>query len=164
MLDAPNTSSRILIMLRRTDIVMIIRSCKTRDINECANLLIDVYSEVPYNEKWELNNAISYLKRFLKIDPENCFVAIMNDKVAGALFAFSYPWHSDNLISIQELFVTVSHRNCGIASKLLAQLNDGMKVGAWVVAHEKSKASLFYSKKGFSEEGPYRFQYGMINT
>ena len=143
---------------------MIIRRCHTSDLDACANLLIDVYSEKPYYGKWTCKNAISYLERFLHIDPENCFVAVTDNHLSGAIFAFSYPWQADKLICIQELFVSGSARTRGIASQLIAHLNNGMQIGAWIVAHEKSTAALVYSKKGFSQDGPYRFWYGRINT
>jgi GNAT superfamily N-acetyltransferase len=143
---------------------MIIQSCKPKDIEACAKLLAVVYSKAPYQEIWELKDAIAYLERFRKIDPEGCFIAKVNDDVIGAIFSFSYPWHGGKLVCIQELFVSPSQRRKGIARQLLSRLNQGKKVSVWLVAHERSEASIFYQSMGLSQAGPYKFRHGSINT
>ena len=141
---------------------MLIQTCEKKDIEACARLLSAVYSGEPYNEEWDLSDAISYLERFREIDPNGCFVAQNNGEIIGAVFSFSYPWHRGKLACIQELFVSSEQRMKGVARQLLAQMGHGKKIGAWLVAHENSEAARFYEKMGFSEKGPYKFRHGTI--
>jgi GNAT superfamily N-acetyltransferase len=143
---------------------MIIKTCEPEDIEPCAKLFAEVYSEPPYNEAWDSSDAITYLARFREIDPDRCFIAKENNKVVGAIFSFSYPWHSKKTICIQELFVSPEHRRKGIGRQLLFKINHGQRIGAWLVAHRESDAAEFYEKMGFSQKGPYEFRHGVIGT
>lgn len=127
-------------------------------------MFLTVYSELPYNENWNFKDALAYLCRLWQIERMGCFVAYGDTELEGAIFSFSYPWHAGKLVCIQELFISPSHRRKGIVRSLLHHLNGGKKAGAWLVAHEKSGAASFYRKMGFSTEGPYKFNYGAINT
>jgi len=143
---------------------ILIKSCGSDDIGFCAEIFASVYSEPPYNEMWEISDAVAYLERFWNIDPSGCFVARLGEEVVGAIFSFSYPWRRGKSVCIQELFVSFEQRRKGIARRLLQNINQGQKVGAWLVSHVESDASKFYEKMGFSLEGPYKFRHGVINT
>lgn len=143
---------------------MLIQNFEKKDIEAYANLLSAVYSEAPYNEDWDLSDAITYLERFREIDPNGCFVAQNNGDIIGAVFSYSYPWHRGKLVCIQELFVSSEQRMKGVARQLLDQMSHGEKIDAWLVAHENSEAAIFYQKMGFSQEGPYKFRHGTILT
>ena len=143
---------------------MLIQNCQKKDIEACACLFSEVYKAAPYHEEWHPSDAIAYLERFREIDPNGCLVAIEDGEIIGAVFSFSYPWHKDKLVCIQELFVSSEQRMQGVARQLLAQLSHGKKMGAWLVAHENAEAAKFYQKMGFSQEGPYKFRHGTITT
>ena len=144
---------------------MIIRECQFANLADCANLLKQAYSKPPYNEKWDIDNAFSYLKRFWNIEPQSCFVALESDSLIGDIFAYSYPWHNERLYYIQELFVKLNHRRKGIARELLNSLcYTGKKINVWLVANENAEATSFYKKVGFSKKGPYKFFNGTITT
>ena len=125
---------------------MLIQICQPEDIGACADLLAAVYSEPPYHEAWDLPDAIAYLERFREIDPDGCFIAKEDGKVKGAIFSFSYPWHAGKLVCIQELFVSAEQRRKGMGRRLLSRISHGERVGAWLVAHERSEAARFYQK------------------
>ncbi|PSF07713.1 hypothetical protein C7H09_09325 [Marinobacter fuscus] len=141
---------------------MQVRSCDAADIEQAALIFCQAYAEAPYHESWELADASAYLRRFWEIDPEGCFVWEHNGEVAGAIFSFSYPWHSGKLTCIQELFVAEPNRKKGVARALVQSVNGGSGGGAWLVAHKASGAAEFYERLGFSKDGPYEFYYGAI--
>lgn len=143
---------------------MNIISCSTEHIESCASLLTQVYAEPEYEENWKNTDAYNYIKRFYEIEPSGCFVAINNNEVIGAIFSYSYPWQTETLIYIQELFVSIKHRNKGIAKSLLNSVSNGKTVRAWLVAKDNTSASSFYAKMGFKKDSPYKFNYGAINT
>ncbi len=138
---------------------MQIECCTEEHIEICASLLSQVYAEPEYGENWK-----SYLKRFYKIEPTGCFVAIKNKEIIGAIFSYSYPWQAETLIYIQELFVSVKYRNMGIAKSLLNSLGNGKTVRAWLVANDNTSASGFYKKMGFKKNSSYKLNSGQINT
>lgn len=129
---------------------MQIRSCEAEDIEQAARIFCQAYSAPPYNESWELANASAYLHLFLEIDPEGCFFSEENNEITGAIFSFSYPWHSGQLTCIQELFVAEPSRKQGVARSLVESINGG----AWLVAHKVSGAAEFYKRMGFRKDGP----------
>jgi|GEM_PF-3184295 len=143
---------------------MEIINCTKNNLEECAFLLAQVYSEPEYGEKWDSKDAYNYLERFYKIEPSGCFIAIENNQLVGAIFSYSYPWQSETLVYIQELFVSSSQRNKGIAKSLLQSIGNGKAMKAWLVANDNTSASGFYTKMEFKKDSPYKLNYGQINT
>ena len=143
---------------------MEIINCKPENIKACSSLLTKVYSEPEYGEKWNESDAYEYLERFYRIEPSGCYIAIENGELIGAIFSYSYPWQSETLVYIQELFVSLNYRKKGIAKSLLSNVGKEKNIKAWLVAKENSSASTFYEKMGFKQDGPYKFNYGTINT
>jgi ribosomal protein S18 acetylase RimI-like enzyme len=129
-------------------------------LDPAATIFCEAYAAPPYNESWEPPNAPDYLKRFLEIDPAGCFVAEKDNEIVGAIFSFSYPWHSGKLTCIQELFVSDSCRRQGVARTLMHSIKGR---GAWIVAHQAAGAAAFYTSLGFRKDGPYVFYHGNIS-
>jgi len=143
---------------------MDIISCTERHLEKCSSLLAQVYSEPEYGEKWNERDALIYLHRFYKIEPSGCFVAYLNNEVVGAIFSYSYPWQSETLVYIQELFVSSKQRKKGIAKSLMQSVGKGKTIKAWLIAKENTSASGFYQKMGFKKDSPYKFNYGEIKS
>lgn len=143
---------------------MEITNCIVKNLEECATLLAQVYSEPEYDEKWDDKDAYKYLERFHKIEPSGCFVAIENSQLVGAIFSYSYPWQSETLVYIQELYVSPGQRNKGIAKSLLQSVAKGKTVKAWLVANDNTNAAGFYEKMGFKKDSLYKLNYGQINS
>ena len=142
---------------------MQIVNCKVENIKECAKLLVRVYADPLYQEDWNETDAHNYLQRFFDIEPNRCFIATENDIIVGGIFAYSYPWHSQTLVYIQELFVDSNHRKKGIAKSLLKSICNNENTKIWLVAKENTGASEFYKKLGFKKDGLYKFNYGELN-
>ncbi|TXK92960.1 hypothetical protein BMR07_18055 [Methylococcaceae bacterium CS1] len=141
-----------------------IKHCKSEDLKDCSKLMAEVYGAPPYCEKWDINDAYSYLNKFLKIDSKGCLLAHDRSTLIGALFCYSYPWHKEKLTYIQELFVSLEYRRKGVASMLLDYLNDKDTCKVWLIANEKSEAFQFYKAKGLAEVGDYKLISGKINN
>jgi ribosomal protein S18 acetylase RimI-like enzyme len=141
-----------------------IENCNPENIEACASLLAQVYSEPEYGENWKEKEAFDYLTRFYVIEPLGCFVAVEDKELIGAIFSYSYPWQSETLVYIQELFVSSKQRKKGVAKLLLKSVGKGRDVKAWLVANESTSASGFYKRMGFKTEGLYKFNYGIICT
>ena len=142
---------------------MQIINCEIENLEDCARLLVQVYAEPQYKEDWNEFDAHKYLKRFFDIEPNRCFIATENDIIVGGIFAYSYPWHSEILVYVQELFVDSNKRKKGIAKSLLKSICNNGNTKIWLVANENTSASEFYKKLGFKKDGPYKFNYGELN-
>ena len=142
---------------------MQIINCEVENLEECARLLVQVYAEPQYKEDWNEFDAHKYLKRFFDIEPNRCFIATENDIIVGGIFAYSYPWHSEILVYVQELFVDSNERKKGIAKSLLKSICNNGNTKIWLVANENTGASEFYKKLGFKKDGPYKFNYGELS-
>ena len=142
---------------------MNIRKCEKTDLQACASLLVEVYSEPPYNERWSLSNAEAYLERFWNIEPERCLVAENNGRIEGVLFGFSYPWQKRINFYIQEIFVRKGARRQDIGYSLIrhATKDLGLDVSISLVANEATEAAAFYQKLGLSQHRHYKFYTGI---
>lgn len=139
------------------------RNCRKSDIEACAKILADAYAQPPYNEEWELGHAQAYLERFFSFDPSLCFVAINQQSLAGAIFAYSYPWHGGENCYIQEFFVSPLFQGMKIGKGLISKLSSSKQgQSSWLVANQNAKAIEFYKSLGFSDSGPYKFYHGPI--
>ena len=143
---------------------MIIQDCKIENINICATLLIQVYSEPEYGESWKESDAIDYLTRFYEIDPTGCSIAVIDKEIVGAIFSYSYPWQSETLRYVQELFVSTKYRKKGIAKSLLKSVTKDKNSKVWLLANDNTSAASFYKKMGFKKDSPYKINYGTLNT
>jgi len=124
-----------------------------------------VYAEPPYDEKWSHQDAFAYLERFMGFDPENCFVAIGEHGIEGALFGFAYPWQGSRLFYLQELFVKTECRGTGIGRALMYQLaKESGGASVWLVANQNAPAVGFYDKMGLRPHPFYKFFSGRIRS
>ena len=111
---------------------MEIVNCKPENIKACSSLLAKVYSDPEYAENWSERDAYEYLERFYRIEPLGCYVAIENTELIGAIFSYSYPWQSETLVYIQELFVSLNYRKKGVARSLLSNVGKEKNIKAFV--------------------------------
>ncbi len=141
-----------------------IRNCRENDIKGCAELYIEVFKEPPYNDKWKINGAIKYLKRFLGFDKNNCYLALLYDKIIAASFGYIYPGKDFMSYYIHELFVKKEYRRKGIAKSLVdyALKRLGNKVSLSLIANERTDAAKFYENLGLSQHKYYKFYTGKI--
>ncbi|MCB9584507.1 MAG: GNAT family N-acetyltransferase [Polyangiaceae bacterium] len=138
---------------------MDIRRMGEADIPEVARLYLKAY-EVDWNEA----GAQKYLGKFHGIEPESCFVAIHEGKVAGAIMAYSYERETGLVLFIQELFVDPEVRNAGTGKKLIAWLRDSFTLAAKVKITPLVKADTnvlnFYNSLGFERDRAVSFMDG----
>ena len=48
-----------------------IRPIAQEDLEDCARLFREVFAEPPYRESWSAAQALDYLERFWRFDPEH---------------------------------------------------------------------------------------------
>ncbi|OZA26892.1 MAG: hypothetical protein B7X91_10170 [Hydrogenophilales bacterium 17-64-11] len=144
-----------------------IRQCNETDLPSCGVLLQQIYAEPPYGEHWPEIRATAYLESFFRIDSDGVLVATADaGKIVGAVFGFSYPWHTGSIIFIQELFVADQHRGKGIAGDLVRQVveNKGGDSHVALIVREGTVAARFYEKLGLSKSTLYELRSGTLRV
>lgn len=125
---------------------------KEKDIGELAEVYGKVYSEKPYNEKWNKNTLFKKIKDMLWM---RGYVAVVNRKIVGFIFFYEYNWSKGKKGYIEELGVLKEFRDKGIAKKLMAKAEqelrrDGIKE-IYLDARTDSKAIKIYYKWGYKK-------------
>jgi ribosomal protein S18 acetylase RimI-like enzyme len=143
---------------------LLIRKCLDGDLEACVTLFVEVFAEPPYQEEWNFRDARAYLERFWRLSPEECFVAMNNQKIEGALFGYSYPWQGGRNYYVHELFVYKTNRRRGLGRSLIehAVENSGPGTTVSLIANEQSAAAKFYEKLGLSQHPYYKFYCGRV--
>jgi GNAT superfamily N-acetyltransferase len=92
----------------------------------------------------------SEIKRYMKWEPDGCFVAKIDDKYVGHVFSISY----DHLGWIGLLRVDPKYRNKGIGSQLMKQAISYLRgIGVKVIRLEAVQNAVnLYRRLGFKEE------------
>lgn len=142
-----------------------IRQCIETDLTSCGALLQEIYAEPPYGESWPESRATAYLESFFRIDSDAALVATDDEgKIIGAVFGFSYPWHTGSIVFIQELFVAGQYRGKGIASNLVKQVVEEKGRDSYValIVREGTVAAKFYEKFGLSKSTLYELRSGKL--
>ncbi len=98
---------------------MTIRELTNNDIEECAKLFIQSYNQPPWNHKWDYGKAVSYLKEYIEGPRFIGFVLFEDDNMAGVMLGHSKTWWTNDLLYIDELFISPKAQRRGYGKLLL---------------------------------------------
>ncbi|MEO6850868.1 MAG: GNAT family N-acetyltransferase [Mucilaginibacter sp.] len=98
---------------------MNIRTLTKDDIAQCAELLMHSYNLPPWNHRWTIDKAVKYLNEYLDKGRFEGFVLCEGDFIAGALFGHSKTWWTNDLLYIDELFISPDRQRKGYGKLLL---------------------------------------------
>lgn len=144
-----------------------IRPIAQEDLEDCARLFREVFAEPPYRESWSAAQALDYLERFWRFDPEHCLLALDGEEVAGAMFGYCYPWRNRVNYYIQELFVRADRRRSGRGRGLIRHLLDslgGTRASISLIANRTTPAARFYEALGLRQHQRYKFYTGTVRA
>ena len=96
------------------------------ELQQCANILINIYNNNSLSEGWTEKSALNICEFYFKLQPDLFFVAKDSSQCAGKVLGFTFsfikPWADGNQLMAEELAVLGKFRKQGIASKLLKAL------------------------------------------
>ena len=144
-----------------------IRPIAREDLEDCARLFREVFAEPPYRESWSAAQALDYLERFWRFDPEHCLLALDGEEVTGAMFGYCYPWRNRVNYYIQELFVRADRRRSGRGRGLIRHLLDslgGTRASISLIANRTTPAAKFYEELGLRQHQRYKFYAGTVRA
>jgi aminoglycoside 6'-N-acetyltransferase I len=99
---------------------MNIRQLIKEDIDKCAQLLIQSYNCPPWNHQWDRGKAVKYLNEYADRDRFVGFVLCEDDYIAGAMFGHSKTWWTNDLLYVDELFISPGRQRLGYGKLLLS--------------------------------------------
>lgn len=132
---------------------LVIERLKKEEIKDCVPIYIKEYSKEPYNEKWSEEIAMRSFEQSWNEDL--CFVAKVNEKIAGFLFASIFPWESGEKSWAHEIVVDSEFQGKGVGEALWERYEEELKKKG--IHHIEAMASLdapawkFHQKHGFKE-------------
>ncbi|WP_291565139.1 MULTISPECIES: GNAT family N-acetyltransferase [unclassified Clostridium] len=95
------------------------------ELKECANLMVKVFSDEPWFDKWEsIEHAAKYLKEFMDNAVFIGFVVKENDSIVGACFGHTRSWYEGKEYYIDEYFIDSNLQNSGVGSKLMSYIKE----------------------------------------
>lgn len=98
---------------------MNIRPLVKTDIAECAELLIQSYNRPPWNYNFTTEKAITYLSEYAERSRFVGFVLCEEDHIAGAMLGHSKTWWTNDLLFIDEFFISPDRQRMGYGKLLL---------------------------------------------
>jgi len=98
---------------------MNIRPLTKDDIEKCAEVYLEAYNCAPWNYRFTIEKAQIYLQEYVDRNRFVGFVLIENDKIVAATLGHAKTWWTNDLIYIDELFVSPQYRGKGYGKKLL---------------------------------------------
>lgn len=137
----------------------VIKRGKTKDLQQCASLIVGIYNNNELHENWSPNNAFSFCLYFKKRYPDLFLVAKAANVVLGFIIASVKPWATGNCLTIEEICVKNEYRQRGIAKSLLKQLLVHAKehynvhlLKGETYGDLKGMPLLWYSRIGFEKQ------------
>ncbi|MDB5136024.1 MAG: family N-acetyltransferase [Mucilaginibacter sp.] len=98
---------------------MNIRPLTKNDINKCAELYIKSYNQPPWNYNFTLEKAIKYLTEYVDSQRFVGFVLCEEDNIAGAVLGHSKTWWTNDLLFVDEVFISPERQRLGYGKFLL---------------------------------------------
>lgn len=133
---------------------MKIRKVKLSDLRSCSKFFKLAYSEPPFNEKWQGDNAYKYLLGKFKYYYKNSYVLIDKDVILGFIFVSLGCWTSGPQAVIEEIVIDPKHHHRGFGSLLMehaaAKLKKIKVKSILLWTNKNSLAYKFHQKHGFS--------------
>jgi len=124
------------------------------EIYSHADLLVDVFSQEPWSETWELENAHNRLLCYKNAPYFLGLSAIKKGELIGFLFGNFEPYQKSSQFIIKEMCVKTEKQRTGVGKKLLSELNRLLKLNnastSYLLTRKGSPAELFYLNSGYS--------------
>lgn len=101
---------------------MTVRKWTEADLDSCVSLLITVYNNQPWNEKWTITTAKSHLIEFVHRMRSFGFVYVDNSTIVGVLFGVERTFWSGDEVYVDEFFIHPHYQHKGIGKEMMFHL------------------------------------------
>ena len=138
---------------------MEVRQLTREDITGCAELITTAYNGPPWNFQWTVSRADKYLNELFDSARFAGFCISEDEKVAAALFGHVKTWWINDILMIDELFVSPDKQGRGYGQTLMnsaMQYSRDNNIGSiTLITHKYMPAVSFYEKNNFLQAEQY---------
>ena len=122
-------------------------------LEECAELLVSVFANPPWNEAWTPALALKRLQNFHHTPESYGVLAQAEDSIVGFALGHIEQYAQYKTFCLNEICVDSRHQRSGLGTALMDRLqadlaNEGI-VRIWLLTLHESPAESFYKKYGF---------------
>ncbi len=137
-----------------TDNQMNFRRFSCKDLDECAELFIKVFSADPWYDNWiSLLQAINYLGELIENPVFEGFVACEGSNIVAVCLGHRRSWWLGNEFFVDEFFVENKKQGNGIGTKMMDYVTSNLASNGYVrvilLTNKDIPAESFYLKNGF---------------
>ena len=129
------------------------------DIKDCAKLITRAYNGRPWNYQWTPEKANLYLDELIDSARFTGFCIHENGELVAAMFAHLKTWWINDLLMIDELFVSPDKQGKGYGQTLLDSAEQFCKrnniISINLITHKYMPAISFYDKNKFHQAEQY---------
>jgi len=133
----------------------IIFDIKSKHIEKCAELYVNVFNAEPWNDKWTIETAY---KRLNDIYSTPNFVGVLyveNSDIKGAIFGNCEQFFDGMHYNLKEMFVSTELQGIKIGTKMLKILEEQILEPdvntIYLFTSKGNKTSKFYIKNNFDQ-------------
>lgn len=128
-----------------------------KDIEECIDLFMDVFSKTPWFEVYE---SKAQVRKFFENHLENNYfigyVLRKSEKIIAVSIGMKKPWLEGMEYYIDQFWVTFEFQGQGIGSKFLKMIEERIKAegmnGIMLNTERSFPSKSFYAKNGFESQ------------
>ncbi len=139
--------------------VMEVKELTKDDIENCSQLIMRAYNGRPWNYQWTSERASLYLNELFDSSRFAGFVIYEGDELVAAMFSHAKTWWINDLLMIDELFVSAEKQGKGYGQALMNAAREFSRknnIGSiTLLTHKFMPAVSFYEKNKFLQAEQY---------
>jgi aminoglycoside 6'-N-acetyltransferase I len=143
-----------------------IRPYESRDLEQCALVMIEAYNSPPWNDHWTMETATRFLQEFVDNRRFFGFTLWEGGALIGAAFCREKTWWTRDEIFVEEFYVSPRYQRQGYGKQLLLAIEDYIKehslAGFTLLTNRYMPAVAFYQKNDFTLADHVAFMYKVI--
>lgn len=138
---------------------MEVQELKKDDIKNCAKLIMRAYNGPPWNYQWTISKATLYLSELFESSRFVGFVIYEGEELVAAMFSHVKTWWINDLLMIDELFVSALQQGKGYGQALMNSAREFSKsnnIGSiTLITHRYMPSVSFYERNKFLQAEQY---------
>lgn len=130
------------------------RKFSSLDIDKCAILFKDVFSDYPWFDDWvSVSQAREYLIELINNPSFEGFIAFEDSEIVAVCFGHKRSWWMGKEFFIDEFFVSSKKQGNGIGTKLMDYVKNSLEKDDYkrlvLLTNKEIPAEEFYIRNGF---------------
>ena len=132
---------------------LVFSEIEDNDLLECAALFAESFKQPPWDEKWNIDDALERLSDFYHCPKTVAFKVLDNGYIVGFLIGNVEVWCEDNYFYLKEMCVSSTRQRAGVGRILMTHLEEVLlekKIArAYLMTQRNSIPEQFYTSLGY---------------